>query len=323
MNAANSSSQDTCPPTADSFSTADSLPSADRHDAADRMPAADRHDAVDRLPAADRMPTADRMPAADNPPAPDYPPARVALVTGGSRGIGRAICIALAQAGNDVAITYVSNENEAERCAEVCQKAATAADHQVRIITIGGDVAIPDSCEIIFQKTVEALGAPDILVNNAGITRDNLLLRMDIDDFNEVINVNLRSAFIFSKLVARSMLKKRFGRIINISSVVGLAGNAGQANYAASKAGLIGLTKSLAKELGSRSVTVNAIAPGFIDTSMTVALSDEVRERLIGSLSIPRLGTPDDVAALVAFIASDSAQYITGQVIAVDGGLAL
>jgi len=247
---------------------------------------------------------------------------RVALVTGGSRGIGRAICIALAEAGMDVAIAYSRGAADAEQTTEFCRKAAPTT-RQPRLLTICGDVAQPESCEAIYRATVEELGAPDILVNNAGITRDNLILRMSTEDFDEVINVNLRAAFLFSKLAARTMAKKRFGRIINISSVVGLAGNAGQANYAASKAGLIGLTKSLAKELGSRSITVNAVAPGFIETSMTDVLTDDVKARLISTLSIQRLGTPQDVAALVAFLASDAASYITGQVIAIDDGMAI
>ena len=248
---------------------------------------------------------------------------RVALVTGGSRGIGRAICVALAQAGIDVAIAYTRGKDDAEQTAELCRQAAATSGYEPRLLTVCGDISQPESCEAIFRNTVEELGTPDILVNNAGITRDNLIMRMSVEDFDEVINVNLRSAFLLSKLAARTMAKKRFGRIINISSVVGLAGNAGQANYAASKAGLIGLTKTLAKELGSRYVTVNAIAPGFIETSMTDALTDDIKAKLISSLSVPRLGTPQDVAALVAFLASDAASYITGQVIAIDGGMAL
>lgn len=247
---------------------------------------------------------------------------RVALVTGGSRGIGREICVELAKSGCEVAINFARNATEAAQTAELCTAAAKAAGHSnTRFVTVGGDVALPQDCERIYQETVDALGAPNILINNAGITRDNLMLRMTVEDFDAVLNVNLRSAFIFSKLAARAMAKKRFGRIINISSVVGVSGNAGQANYAASKAGIIGLTKTLAKELGSRNITVNAIAPGFIETSMTNALSDETRAKLVENASIPRLGSPKDIAALASFLAGDSASYITGQVIAVDGGM--
>ncbi len=249
---------------------------------------------------------------------------RVALVTGGSRGIGRALCVALAETGTSVAINYAQGAAAAEETACLCREAAERAGwSDTRFITVGGDVATQDGCEGIFQETADALGAPDILVNNAGITRDNLILRMSLEDFDAVLATNLRSAFILSKLAARPMAKKRFGRIINISSVVGIAGNAGQANYAASKAGLIGLTKTLAKELGSRFVTVNAVAPGFIATSMTDVLSEEVKAELISRTSIPRLGNPEDIASLAVFLASDQAAYITGQVISVDGGMAL
>lgn len=249
---------------------------------------------------------------------------RVALVTGGSRGIGRAICIALAESGCNLAINYAHNNEEAYNTKEQCQQAAQAAGYShTRFILVQGDVASQEGCEQIFELTKEALEAPDILVNNAGITRDNLILRMSVEDFEAVVDTNLRAAFILSKLAARPMAKKRFGRIINIASVVGLRGNSGQANYAASKAGLIGLTKTLSKELGSRFVTANALAPGFIETSMTNALDEQVKAQLVEKVSIPRLGTPKDVAALVSFLASEQASYITGQVIAVDGGLAL
>jgi 3-oxoacyl-[acyl-carrier protein] reductase len=249
---------------------------------------------------------------------------RTALVTGGSRGIGRAICIELAKAGCNVAINFARSAKEADETAELCREAATAAGRSSgKFIVVGGDVALQEDCERIYQTTIDELGAVDILINNAGITRDNLMLRMSVEDFDAVIDVNLRAAFIFSKLASRAMAKKRFGRIINISSVVGISGNAGQANYAASKAGIIGLTKTLAKELGSRNITVNAIAPGFIETSMTDVLSEEARVKLVENLSIPRLGSPEDIAALARFLAGDEAAYITGQVIAVDGGMRL
>ncbi len=247
-----------------------------------------------------------------------------ALVTGGSRGIGRAICIEFAKAGYNVAINYSRNADEANQTADLCFESAKAAGHDgAKFVTVGGDVAKQEDCERIYQETVDGLGDVDILVNNAGITRDNLTMRMSVEDFDAVIDVNLRAAFIFSKLAMRPMTKKRFGRIINISSVVGVSGNAGQANYAASKAGIIGLTKTLAKELGSRNITVNAIAPGFIETSMTDALSDDTRAKLIENASIPRLGLPQDIAALVGFLAGENASYITGQVISVDGGMRL
>ncbi|MDR2492869.1 MAG: 3-oxoacyl-[acyl-carrier-protein] reductase [Coriobacteriales bacterium] len=247
-----------------------------------------------------------------------------ALVSGASRGIGRAVCMALAETGCSVAVNYAQSKEGAERTAHLCRERAAARGHAgLRFVTVGGDVSSPDECARVYQDAVASLGPIDILVNNAGITRDSLAMRMSLEDFDAVISVNLRAAFHLCKLVARDMVKQKAGRIINIASVVGLTGNAGQANYAASKAGLIGLTKSLAKELGSRSVTVNAVAPGFIETSMTEGLSEEARTRLMTTLALPRLGTPEDVAAAVSFLASDRASYITGQVIAVDGGMTM
>jgi len=249
---------------------------------------------------------------------------RVALVTGGSRGIGRAICVALAAQGCSVAINYASNAVQAEETAALCAAAAAEAGFsEPRFIVVGGDVATEEGCEKIYRQTTTELGAPDILINNAGIVRDNLIMRMSVEDFDAVIDVNLRAAFLLSKHAARSMTKKRFGRIINVSSVVGIAGSAGQANYASSKAGLIGLTKSLAKELGSRSVTVNAVAPGFIETDMTDVLNEQVRSDLMDRIALKRLGKPEDIAASVAFLATDAAAYITGHVLTIDGGMAL
>ena len=249
---------------------------------------------------------------------------RIVLVTGGSRGIGRAICIKLAEAGCSVAVNYSRSVEEAEQTIALCMEAIQSSEHQdAQCIAVRGDVSSPGDCEQVYHTVKETLGAPDILINNAGITKDNLILRMSVEDFDAVINANLRSAFLLSKLAARSMTKKRFGRIVNIASVVGITGNAGQANYAASKAGVIGLTKTLAKELGSRFITANAIAPGFIETRMTEELDKDARSRLTESLSIPRLGTPEDVAALVGFLVSEEASYITGQVISVDGGMAI
>jgi 3-oxoacyl-[acyl-carrier protein] reductase len=246
----------------------------------------------------------------------------VALVTGGSRGIGRAICLALAQAGCDVAINYAGNSTAATEAAETCQAVARQQGHLAnRFPTFQADVADPQECERLLAAVSDDLGAVDILVNNAGITRDNLIMRMSLEDFDAVLAVNLRAAFMLSKLASRSMLRRRGGRIINITSVVGLSGNIGQANYAASKAGLIGLSKSLAREFAGRGVTVNAVAPGFIDTAMTEALDQQTRDRLLTAIPLQRLGTPEDVAAVVAFLASDQSGYITGQVIAVDGGM--
>jgi 3-oxoacyl-[acyl-carrier protein] reductase len=192
-----------------------------------------------------------------------------------------------------------------------------------RAIAVGGDVSDQDSVERIFAKVKDELGPVEILVNNAGIKRDNLLLRMSADDFDQVLRVNLRSAFLCTRAAVRGMLRSRWGRIISVSSVAGLVGNAGQANYAASKAGLIGFSKSVAREVGSRGITVNVIAPGFVETEMTEDLAEPARRALKASISIERFGLPEEIAAAVVFLASEEASYLTGQVIAVDGGLAL
>lgn len=241
---------------------------------------------------------------------------RTALVTGGSRGIGRAIAIALAAEGADVALCYAGREDAAQEVVERClAQGGRAAAFQA-------DVSREEDCQRLFSQAEEQLGSVDILVNNAGITRDGLLLRMKAEDFDRVLEVNLRGAFLCSRLAARGMLKRRWGRIISLSSVVGLHGNAGQANYAASKAGVIGLTKALAKELGSRGVTVNAIAPGFIRTDMTEGLPEGIREGLLGAISLGRLGEAEEVARAAVFLAGPGGDYITGQVLAVDGGMA-
>jgi 3-oxoacyl-[acyl-carrier protein] reductase len=242
---------------------------------------------------------------------------RVALVTGASRGIGRAIAQTLAGAGRQVAVNYATREDAAREVVEKIQ-----ADGG-RAIAVGGDVSDQNSVERIFAKVKDELGPVEILVNNAGIKRDNLLLRMSADDFDQVLRVNLRSAFLCTRAAVRGMLRSRWGRIISVSSVAGLVGNAGQANYAASKAGLIGFSKSVAREVGSRGITVNVIAPGFVETEMTEDLAEPARRALKASISIERFGLPEEIAAAVVFLASEEASYLTGQVIAVDGGLAL
>lgn len=240
-----------------------------------------------------------------------------ALVTGGNRGIGRAIALQLAEAGADIMINYVGSEQEAKQTAEDC------AAFGVRAFCCYADISREDDVAKLFAEMVERLGGVDILVNNAGITRDALLLRLSPEDFDAVLTTNLRGAFLCMKQASRLMMKQRFGRIVNISSVVALRGNAGQVNYAASKAGIIGMTKSLAKELASRNVTVNALAPGFIETAMTAELPEAVRNKMLESIPAGRIGQPEDVAAAALFLASPQAAYITGQVLRVDGGMAM
>lgn len=242
---------------------------------------------------------------------------KTALVTGGSRGIGRAVCLELAKGGANVVLCYAGNEAAAQ---ETVQAVETLG---ARALAVRCDVSDATRVDELVKAAVEAFGRIDILVNNAGITRDNLLMRMSEADFDAVISANLKGAFLCMKAVSRLMLKQRYGRIVNLSSVVALRGNAGQVNYAASKAGVIGMTKSLAKELASRGVTVNAVAPGFIETDMTAALSESARSAAQGGIPMNRLGAPEDVARAVAFLAGDGAAYITGQVLAVDGGMAM
>lgn len=242
---------------------------------------------------------------------------KTAVVTGGSRGIGRAVCLELAKGGANVVLCYAGNEAAANETVSACEALGAKA------LAVKCDVADSAQVKALMDEAVKAFGRIDILVNNAGITRDGLLMMMKEDDFDAVISANLRGTFLCMKAVSRLMMKQRYGRIVNLSSVVGLRGNAGQINYAASKAGVIGMTKSLAKELASRGVTVNAVAPGFIDTDMTAAMTETAKTATLAAIPMQRLGAPEDVARAVAFLASDSAAYITGQVLAVDGGMAM
>jgi len=241
---------------------------------------------------------------------------KTAIVTGASRGIGRAIALKLAAAGANIVLNYVNNQEEA------VQLAGALTELGVEALAVQADVSNFNEAQALVTKAKEAFGTVDILVNNAGITRDGLIMRMSEEDFDRVLDVNLKGVFNCCRHVVPLMVKQKAGRIINITSVVGLVGNAGQANYAASKAGIIGLTKSLAKEIGSRNITVNAVAPGFIETDMTSELPEKVREAAQENTALKRLGKPENVADAVYFLAADSGAYITGQVISVDGGLA-
>ena len=242
---------------------------------------------------------------------------RAAVVTGGSRGIGRAVCVALAKQGCNVVVNYCHGEAAAAETAALCKELG------VETVTVQADVSTAEGCKKLFEEAVNAFGRVDILVNNAGVTRDNLILRLSEEDFDTVLNANLKGAFLCCKEAARRMVRQRYGRIVNLSSVVGLRGNAGQVNYSASKAGLIGLTKSLAKELASRGVTANAVAPGFIETDMTNALPEAARSAMAAGIPAGRPGLPEEVARAVAFFAREDAGYITGQVLCVDGGMAV
>ena len=242
---------------------------------------------------------------------------KTAVVTGGSRGLGRAVCLELAKGGANGVLCYAGNEAAAAETVSACEALGAKA------LAVKCDVADSALVKALMDEAVKAFGRIDILVNNAGITRDGLLMMMKEDDFDAVISANLRGTFLCMKAVSRLMMKQRYGRIVNLSSVVGLRGNAGQVNYAASKAGVVGMTKSLAKELASRGVTVNAVAPGFIATDMTAAMTDAAKEATLASIPLQRLGAPEDVAHAVAFLASDEAAYVTGQVLCVDGGMAM
>ncbi|MET1032659.1 3-oxoacyl-[acyl-carrier-protein] reductase [Domibacillus tundrae] len=242
---------------------------------------------------------------------------KTALVTGASRGIGKAIALELARHGADVAVNYAGNEQKAKEVADEIQAMGR------RSFIVQCDISDSDAVQAMVKETVAQFGRLDILVNNAGITRDNLIMRMKDQEWDDVINTNLKGVFLCTKAVTRQMMKQRSGRIINISSVVGRIGNAGQANYTAAKAGVIGLTKASARELAARGITVNAIAPGFIATDMTDKLPAEAKEQLIGQIPLGTLGDTADIAAAAAFLASDGAKYITGQVLGVDGGMAM
>ena len=238
-----------------------------------------------------------------------------AIVTGAGRGIGRAIAVELARHGYHILVDYAANASAAEATVALCQAFGVDA------FAVQADVSDEDAVKGLVKSALERFGRIDVLINNAGITRDNLMLRMSAEDFDLVIEKNLRGAFLMTKYVGKEMLHQRSGRIVNISSVVGVHGNAGQANYAASKAGLIGLTKTTALEYASRGITANAIAPGFIDTDMTKVLPEKVKEAMLQQIPLRQFGSPEDVAKAAAFLASDDARYITGQVLGVDGGM--
>ncbi|WP_408010952.1 3-oxoacyl-[acyl-carrier-protein] reductase [Pseudalkalibacillus sp. A8] len=242
---------------------------------------------------------------------------KTALVTGASRGIGRAIAIELAKQGASVAVNYSGSEEKARQVVEEIQENGGKA------FAIQSDVSSMDSVTAMIKEVITTYGSLDILVNNAGITRDNLLMRMKEEEWDAVINTNLKGVFNCTKVVTRQMMKQRAGRIINIASIVGVSGNPGQANYVAAKAGVIGLTKTTAKELSSRGITVNAVAPGFIETDMTDALEGSVKDEMLKQIPLARLGRPEDIAAAVRFLASDESSYITGQTIHVDGGMVM
>jgi 3-oxoacyl-[acyl-carrier protein] reductase len=244
---------------------------------------------------------------------------KIALVTGGSQGIGKEVCLALAKEGATIAINYVGLNNQ--EIAEVTKKEVEALG--VKAILVQANVASFEETEAMIKEVMNAFGRIDILVNNAGITKDGLLMRMKEEDFDAVIDVNLKGTWNCMKHVTKIMMKQRYGRIISMASVVGLIGNAGQTNYCASKAGIIGMSKSLAREVGSRGVTVNAVAPGFIKTRMTDVLSEEIKGNLLKQIPLGYLGEISDVANTVVFLASDDARYITGQTISVDGGMAM
>lgn len=242
---------------------------------------------------------------------------KIAVITGGSRGIGKEIAKKLAYNGANIVINYTSKEEEALKTKEEIENLG------VKCIVIKCDVSKSEEVNEMINKTIKEFGRVDILVNNAGITKDNLLMKMKEEDFDKVIDINLKGVFNCTKAVTRPMMKNKYGKIINISSVVGVIGNAGQANYCASKAGVIGFTKSTARELASRNININAVAPGFIDTDMTKVLSEDIKNSMLSTIPKKEFGQPEDVANAVVFLASDMSSYITGQVINVDGGMVM
>ncbi|MBL6468486.1 MAG: 3-oxoacyl-[acyl-carrier-protein] reductase [Mogibacterium sp.] len=242
---------------------------------------------------------------------------QTAIVTGGSRGIGRAVAMRLAKDGMNLVINYRGNSAAAEETERLCRELGA------EVLLVQGDVSRAEDCEKLAAQAKEAFGRVDVLVNNAGITRDGLLARMTEEDFRAVLDVNLVGPWNMMKAVNRIMMKQRYGRIVNLSSVTGLMGNMGQTNYAAAKAGIVGMTKSYAREVASRGITVNAVAPGFIDTDMTEAMPEGAKDKIITGIPMGRTGKPEDVAEAVAFLASEQAGYITGEVLRVDGGMAM
>jgi 3-oxoacyl-[acyl-carrier protein] reductase len=242
---------------------------------------------------------------------------RVAIVTGGGRGIGRAIAARLAGEGANLAISYRSNDDAAEETAKAVREAGVECE------LFKGDVASPADVEALFKGASDSFGRVDILVNNAGITRDNLMMRMKEDEFDEVLRTNLKGTYLCTRAALRPMVRARWGRIVNVSSVVGLVGNAGQANYAASKAGIIGFTKSVAREVAQHGITANVVAPGYVETELTGSLPEDVKDQIKAQVPMGRFGEAEEVAEVVAFLAGQGAAYVTGQTIAVDGGMTM